>query len=361
VLHIPLEPFVTEQGGAGVIKHRADMAPRPVEPPIGPALRRRHQCSWAGGGGAMKFPERTSAHVTETESWRLLQALALKEWVVREVSERDYGIDAYIELIPKAGQITGQLMSVQLKGEQAIDWRPSEGGLRVASSPSVKTTTAAYWLGLPVPVFLFVADLTAENIHFVAVQEGIRAQFDKLDSQKTISFALRDKLDLRSEVGLSLLDRSYARERRHEQFSFHITNLINQIDAFADFIRVNQNRDIFMEVEAERHLQFRALHESCRMASLYLEHEWTVESLSDLYAKDRDKWKDETVYLHEQTLDRALQKIEMLFPALVRKALALVSETQANYWRNKDPVFFSLCSGGELEWMLRRLEKEAGQ
>jgi hypothetical protein len=309
----------------------------------------------------MKFPERSDSHVTEAESWRLLQALAPKEWIVREVSERDYGIDAYIELTSEAGQITGQLMSVQLKGVQAIDWRPSERGLRVASSPSVKTTTAAYWLGLPVPVFLFVADLTAENIHFVAVQEGIRTQFDKLDSQSTISFALGDKLDLRSEAGLTLLHRFYARERRHEQFSFHITNLINQIDAFADFIRANQNRDIFMGVEAERHLTFRALHESCRMASLYLEHEWTVESLSDLYAKDRDEWKDENYYLHERTLDYALQKIEMLFPALVRKALALVSETQASYWRDKDPVFFSLCSSGELIWTLKQLENEAGR
>jgi hypothetical protein len=116
-----------------------------------------------------------------------------------------------------------------------------------------------------------------------------------------------------------------------------------------------------MEVEAERHLQFRALHESCRIASHYLEHQWTVVSLSDLYAKDRDEWKEEDIYLHEKTLDYALQKIEMLFPALVRKALALVSETQASYWRNKDPVFFRLCSSGELTWTLRQLENKAGR
>ena len=35
----------------------------------------------------------------ESESWRLLQTLAPHEWIVRELTERDYGIDCYIELV----------------------------------------------------------------------------------------------------------------------------------------------------------------------------------------------------------------------------------------------------------------------
>jgi|SRR5918996_2121751 hypothetical protein len=87
------------------------------------------------------------------------------------------------------------------------------------------------------------------------------------------------RVDIKSRSRLELLRWLYARERLQEQFTFHITNLINWVDAFADFIRGNQNRDSFMEVEADRHLQFRALYESCRMASLYLENEWAVEPL----------------------------------------------------------------------------------
>jgi hypothetical protein len=296
----------------------------------------------------------------ETDSWRLLQSLAPKEWIVREVSERDYGIDAYIELVSKGGQITGELMSAQLKGVQQIKWKSSQDRFRAARSPCVKTTTAAYWLGLPVPVFLFVADLTARNIYFVAAKEEIRRQFDQLESQDTISFKLVDEANLKSKGGLELLRWLYARERLHEQFSFHITNLINQVRVFGNFIRDNQNRDVFLEVEAERHLQFKALYESCRMASLYLENEWTIEPLSELYKKDWDQWKDPSTYLHEKTLDYGLQKIEALFPTLVRKALKLVSEAQASYWLRKDPIFFSLCSSGELIWTLKRLKDEAG-
>ena len=306
----------------------------------------------------MKFPKRPKPHIVETESFRLLQSLAPKEWIVRGPSERDYGIDLYIELVSKDAELTGQLMAIQIKAQKNIKWKPSDGVHRVSRSPSVKTTTATYWLNHSVPVFLFVADLSAQNIYFVAVQEEVRTKFDKLNSQNNISFKLSDRLDLTSEKGLAQLQWFYDRESLHEQFVFHITNLINQVEVFGDFIRINQNRDVFMDVEAAQHLQFRALHEACRMASLYLEQEWNVEPLSELYARDREEWKDRYCYLHEKTLDYALQKIEKLFPALVRRAMDLITDVQASYWQQKDPIFFDLCYG-ELAWTLKRIENEA--
>ena len=310
----------------------------------------------------MKFPKRPEAHVTEAQSWRLLQRLApKKEWIVREVSERDYGIDAYIELVSKSGDITGELMSVQLKAEHKIEWKRPDGGGRVAKSPAVKTTTAAYWLRLPVPVFLFVADLSAKNIYFVPVQEQIRKHFDLVESQKTITFPLLERLDLTSKLGLDSFHWLYKRERWHDQFAFHITNLINQVEMFGEFIRMNQNRDVFLEVEIDRHLQFRALYEACRLAAIYLDQEWTVESLEDLYKRDYEEWKDNFTYLHEKTLDSALQGIEKLFPALVRQAIELVTDIQSSYWQHNDPMFFNLCGSGELKWILKGLDNEVGR
>ena len=309
----------------------------------------------------MKYPKRTETHVTEADSWRLLQSLAPAEWIIREVSERDYGIDAYIELVSKDGNITGKLISVQLKGERNLEWKPSDGESRVARSPSVRTTTATYWLGIPVPVFLFVADLTAENVYFVSVQECIRRKYDKLESQKSITFKLSDRLDVKSERGLAQLHWFYNREINHDQLVFHLTNLINQVEMFGEFIHTNQNRDIFLEVETARHLQFRVLYKTCKMASVYLYQEWAVESLNELYERDYEMWQDNYCLLHEKTLDNALQKIEKLFPALVRKAIELVTVIQASYWRKENPVFFSLCSSGELNWILKKFEVDAGR
>jgi hypothetical protein len=103
-----------------------------------------------------------------------------------------------------------------------------------------------------------------------------------------------------------------------------------------------------MEVESEAHLQFRAPYETCRMASLYFESEWTVDSLKDLYAKDREQWKDEFALLHEGTLDYILRKSEEVFIRLVRKSLMRVAQEQGDYWRWRDPIFWRLCSKSAL-------------
>lgn len=308
----------------------------------------------------MKFPKRSDTHKIEASSWKLLQELAPDEWIVREVSERDYGIDAYIEIVTAAGDVTGNLISIQLKGVEKLDWKAGERGTKSARSPSIKTTTASYWLNLPVPVFLFVAELSSRKIFYVSVEEDIRSQFENLSKQDSITFKLMDELNIESTIGAALFNRFVALEKTHSQFSFHISNLLSHIESLGDFIINNQNRDSFMEVDSDRHLQLRTLYQACRMASVYLDGEWKVDSLKDLYIRDQNQWKDPYVYLHEGTLDYILRKLELLFPQLVRKALKLVSETQAAYWRSRDPVFFLLCSNGELEWSIKHFEQRIG-
>jgi hypothetical protein len=309
----------------------------------------------------MRRPKRPVAHLTQTKSWRVLESVAPDEWILREVSERDYGIDAYIELVSTDNEVTGYLVSVQLKGAEKMDWRQAPGRGLIARSPSVKTSTAVYWMNIQVPVFLFVADLSASEVYFVSVQEHIRSQVDKLATQDSITFEIDQHLSVRTDHGRRLFRWFYARERLHEQFAFHIANLLNQAAGFADFIVSNQGRDRFMEVEAERHLQFRAVYESCRMASLYFDHEWSAETLDQLYEKDRSEFASDLVELHEQTLDYALQKLEKLFPVLVRKAIALIAKKERHYWNDRDPTLVRLCGSGELEGIIQNSEREAGR
>ncbi|WP_169543598.1 DUF4365 domain-containing protein [Sneathiella aquimaris] len=280
------------------------------------------------------------------------------EWIVREVSERDYGIDAYIEQTTKEGYVTGNLMSVQLKGTSSLSWKMSSDGIMTTRSPSIKTTTANYWLSMPVPVFLFVADLSEGNIYYLSVKSALRSQFDNLESQDSISFQMKNALNIKSTDGLQILTALYRRERLHDHFSFHITNLINQISAFGEFISSNQNLDSFMEVDTEKHIQFRVLYKTCLMASLCLGENWPLESLENLYKKDKKQWKAPYIDLHEMTLDTALQEIEKLFPTLVEKAIRLVTATQSAYWFRKDPIFHRLCSSGDLDFTLRQIRAD---
>ncbi|TAU52533.1 DUF4365 domain-containing protein [Rhizobium leguminosarum] len=317
----------------------------------------------------MKLPTRPATHLTEAASWRLLQSLAPETWIVREVTERDYGIDAYIEITSDAGEITGDLISVQLKGTESVDWtapkkRPAKtkkemGDLdHTARSPQIATSTANYWERLPVPVFLFVADISAGDVYFASVEPVIRRNYDKLESQDTLSFSLLKGHSLSQEIGPHMVDWYAKRERLHRDFVSQISQLVSHAETFHEFIGMNQGRDSFMEVEADVHLRFRALHQSCQMAAAYLGVEWNVDSLRDLYKRDREQFQDEWVWLHELTLDRALAQIEASFPTLLRAAVDLIENVEGTYWRWHHPVLHALCGGNALGWLIKRMEDD---
>lgn len=313
----------------------------------------------------MKWPKRTPTHIQETKSWRLLASLAPDEWIVREVSERDYGIDAYIEIATPTGDITGNLISVQLKGPEQVDWKDIEWKdngerSRIGTSPAIATATARYWLNLPVPVFLFVADLTVRDIYFISVEPQIRNHFDKLDRQDSLRFKLLEEVSLRHNGATQLISLLAARERFHPQFAVHVTNLLGSVESFGAYILENQGYDSFMEVDTERHLQLRTLYECCHMAAVVLGLEWPIESLANAYKRDRVRWKDEYCYLHEETLDGLLRELQQIFPELIRKAIKLITDTQRTYWLKRDPVLFMICASGVVEQLLQRWEQQAG-
>jgi len=69
----------------------------------------------------MIFPQRPSAHIKETDSWKILQNSVPSEWLLRGVTERDYGVDCYLEMIGRDGSVRGDLISIQLKGTECLE------------------------------------------------------------------------------------------------------------------------------------------------------------------------------------------------------------------------------------------------
>lgn len=304
----------------------------------------------------MRLPKRDIKHVMETKSGRLLGSLAPDDWIVREVTERDYGIDCYIELSNSLGEVTGDLLSVQLKSEEKIEWKTAPDGTETARSVSIAVETANYWLRLPVPVLLFVADLSENAIYIVDVKLDLRAQFGKLQTQDTVSFKLHKLLSLNSKVGPAMVRALYARECEHSRFEYDLTFLLSNMVAHSNFILSNQMLDCFMEVDTTRHLEFRTLYGACRKMATYLLAGWDLPSLSDVYSEDRRQWKDDFCSLHNQSLDSVLAKLQPVYPKLLERALEIVTTTQGEYWRASSPRFFSLCSTGELRSEIKRIE-----
>jgi hypothetical protein len=126
----------------------------------------------------MQFPKRTQTHILESDSWKILRQSLPSEWIVREVTERDYGIDCYVEIVWRNNEVTGDLCLLQLKSSGSIDWEesPSEWGKKARFS-GIKKSTVNYWMGLPVPVFLMWAEVNTCKLFFASVKEQVRAQY----------------------------------------------------------------------------------------------------------------------------------------------------------------------------------------
>ncbi len=70
----------------------------------------------------MDFPKRINQLISETASFKIFSSAIPDHWIIREITERDYGIDCYIELVDHNKKLTGDLISIQLKSVQKIDW-----------------------------------------------------------------------------------------------------------------------------------------------------------------------------------------------------------------------------------------------
>jgi hypothetical protein len=114
-----------------------------------------------------EFPKRVKQHISETKSAQLLRGNLPRDWIVRELSERDYGLDVLIEITDK-GRVTGNMVAGQLKATESFQFpkRKEQKNFR-----GIRLSTYNYLLNLPTPSFIFVCSLGDERIYWRSLRE----------------------------------------------------------------------------------------------------------------------------------------------------------------------------------------------
>jgi hypothetical protein len=118
----------------------------------------------------MKLPKRVSQHISETASFKLFSSKIPNNWIIRDVTERDYGIDCYLELVNDKNELTGDLALVQLKSRESIPWTKDQNYILTG----IDIATTNYWNNFPVPVFIFLTDLVNQELYFLPVHRYIK-------------------------------------------------------------------------------------------------------------------------------------------------------------------------------------------
>lgn len=309
----------------------------------------------------MNLPKRADTHITDTAALRILQNAVPDNWILRGTTERDYGVDAYLEFVNDKNEVTGDQIAIQLKGTSSIEWK-GEGQIKTSLFSGIRTSTVNYWMNLSMPVFLFVADVSKDRVHFCPVKTQVRKRYDQFLKQETFSFNLQEPLDLATPLGQGMLEVLYFREKNRDKVEHEMVELITHAENYCDFIEANMGRDPFMEVEDDRRLKLIRLMSCCRLLAAYFDVEWQVMSLTAAYREDRKTWNHNYVdLLHEHTLSKMLAQVVPVYAVLLKTVLKVVREHESGYWMKKQSNFYNQCNNYEFEKTMEQIEERFSQ
>ena len=132
----------------------------------------------------MDFPTRAPEHVSESSSLKIVRNSLPALWVVRDISERDYGIDLYVEMVHHDAKLRGNMLALQVKSKKKVVFSNAEHQLS-----GIKRSTINYWLSLPVPVFVCLACISTGKCFWANVERLNReGKFVGTSKTLTISF-----------------------------------------------------------------------------------------------------------------------------------------------------------------------------
>lgn len=294
----------------------------------------------------MEFPERSIEHVIESTSKTIFKDTIPQHWIIRELTERDYGIDCYIEIVFADRKVTGELCSIQLKGISKIDWREDPISKEKKYKLSgIKRSTVNYWMNFPIPVFIVLADLETNKSYFAPVKDQIREKYaDYLNKKKRyFSFEFSSSFELGTKRGINLFLAFYYVEYWFNEISNYLRGLLIHWQQYYEFIKDHQELDCFLDVEIEDQVIMEHIYRSCKFLSNFLWIEWNVISLPDLYKLDIQTWKNPSVTLHQKSLNRVLKELEPIFVEIIKRAKILITQKESDYWKNKYRSLFDMC------------------
>ncbi|MHB9840955.1 DUF4365 domain-containing protein [Paraburkholderia terrae] len=145
----------------------------------------------------MPTPQRTENHQIDTLAVRRLISTLNENWVVRDLSERDYGVDLMVEYFDGT-KTTGKTAYFQVKGKGSKITILKDGTVSFYKFP---VKTLLYAEQFPEPFFLiYLSKLKGEPIYFIWLQHHCRVVLDRdypgWRNQEEINLSLPSENDL---------------------------------------------------------------------------------------------------------------------------------------------------------------------
>ena len=283
-----------------------------------------------------ELPLREDNHIRESAGSKVLESFIPSEWMIRDITERDYGIDCYIELVNADKRLTGEIAFVQMKTTDKIDWRIKDKGFKFYK---VERSTTNYLSGFKIPTYLFLVDLSTKEMFFLSVKEYILEHYK--DYLNPGSFAYEFSHD-RDNFMVDAFLKSFQRNNQYDQFRNELQYFISNLHHHIDFMWEHNNRDCFMQIEQQDMMFFEALHRNIDFLQGYFNTTNRIPSIEDLVKKGKGVYGED----YERTLfEGVLTDLFDVFKAsvleLVDIIVELITVREHDYWlREKNYIFY---------------------
>ena len=167
----------------------------------------------------ISFPQRTREHIIDEKACRIVEKKFVDEWIIRDLTGRDYGIDKVCERFEKESA-AGDILFLQVKGTgRHID--PNNPRF------SIKVETLQYSELFAVPFILVFCETTgAETCYYLWLQEYIRIVLDHKKPEWRKHKTVTVYFPKENVLGTT-------RANKHLKF---ISELVNHKNLYIDFI-----------------------------------------------------------------------------------------------------------------------------
>lgn len=295
----------------------------------------------------MILPERIDKHIIETSSYKIFSNEIPDSWIIREVTERDYGIDCYIEVVNDKNQVTGELISIQLKGTKGgINWTKND----YYTFSGVKISTTNYWNNFPTPVFICLVDIDNRDVYFCPVKSSIRKNIIEYDKQLSFSYRI-EKLNKLTLGKIDFFLDTYFKEKELDLFEKEVVTFVSNYTQYVEFIESNTGRDVFLGIEYDRILFLQHLYNNLKYLCVNLGLNWELLSIEDYKTISVNKFGND-YSLYEMEMDVIVTKLEEKMSPIVLKLRDLMWSDEKDFWLIKNNELFNVVTNANDEGII---------
>jgi Domain of unknown function (DUF4365) len=266
----------------------------------------------------------------------ILRSHMPQNWIIRETTERDYGVDLYVELVGPENLLSGNLVALQLKAKNTFKFK---NGHSVLSG--IKRETLNYWLSLPVPVFLVAACLSTKEIFWSNIRQQDREGQFQGDS-KSVSVKLFSGRNC-SHPGVIMFWRSYFREKRWSKIENAIEMSLMLFNSFGPLVLMCERAQDKTPCTTTVQYLINQHYEYYTLMFRYLLG-GTPRPLPDWYSENleyiRSTGQEPLVTMYHHTLKAMLRSFIVDYRKCIVRAYRLVTDRQANYFSKQFPYLY---------------------